>query len=151
MFSFKPRPVLILFKQYRCPNTSRKHLFFSICIQLKLRLRKIPNQLFKACFGVLHMKLLVCLIHLHLFTCSVTITPGWSRPLNQMIAIIAFHSDFKSSSVPLLLPSISKIIWRNYYSWGLNLERATVIQGERYSTEISVCHPKKSWVDTGAF
>ena len=42
--------------------------------------------------------------HLHSFTCSAKIMPTWTSTLNHLIAIIAFDSHFKSSSISLSLP-----------------------------------------------
>ena len=62
--------------------------------------------------------------HLHSFTCSAKIMPTWTSTLNHLIAIIAFDSHFKSSSISLSLPLLHlKNISESCYSSALKLER----------------------------
>ena len=62
--------------------------------------------------------------HLHSFTCSAKIMPTWTSTLNHLIAIIAFDSHFKSSSISLSLSLLHlKNISERCYSSALKLER----------------------------
>ena len=42
------------------------------------------------------------------FSCATTIVQAWTLPLNQLFAIIAFNSQFKSLSVSLSQVNIKK-------------------------------------------
>ena len=62
--------------------------------------------------------------HLHSFTCSAKIMPTRTSTLNHLIAIIAFDSHFKSSSISLSLSLLHlKNISERFCSSALKLER----------------------------
>ena len=60
------------------------------------------------------------------FSCSTTITPASTLPLNQLVVIIAFDSHFKILIVSLSFANILKTDMKKFYPSSLNLERTAV-------------------------